>query len=54
MNPFQCRVFIIAVNRDLGDTLVFEELDEINCEETFADAAFAIKDENQSFHGIVR
>jgi hypothetical protein len=25
-------------------------LDEIDGEETFADAAFAIKDENQSFH----
>ena len=53
MKPFQCRVFIIAVNRDMGDALVFEELDEIDGEEAFADAAFAIKDENQSFHGIV-
>jgi hypothetical protein len=54
MEPFQRRIFVVTVNRDMGDTLVFEELDEINCEETFADAAFAIKDENQSFHGIVR
>jgi hypothetical protein len=28
-------------------------LDEIDGKETFADAAFAIKDENQSFHWIV-
>jgi hypothetical protein len=28
-------------------------LDEIDGEKTFADAAFAIKDENQSFHWIV-
>jgi hypothetical protein len=53
MKSFQRRVFIIAVNRDMGDALVFEELDEIDGEEAFADAAFAIKDENQSFHWIV-
>jgi hypothetical protein len=28
-------------------------LDEIDGKETFADTAFAIKDENQSFHVIV-
>jgi hypothetical protein len=28
-------------------------LDEIDGEETFANPAFAIKDENQSFHWIV-
>jgi hypothetical protein len=27
-------------------------LDEIHGEETFANAAFAIKDENQSFHWV--
>lgn len=53
MKPFQGRVLIIAVNRDMGDALVFEELNEIDGEEAFADAAFAIKDENQSFHWIV-
>ena len=53
MKPFQRRVLVVAVNRDMGDALVFEELDEIDGEETFADAAFAIKDENQSFHWIV-
>ena len=53
MKPFQRRVFVVAVNRDMGDALVFEELDEIDGEETFADAAFAIKDESQSFHWIV-
>jgi len=50
MKPFQGRVLIVAVNRDMGDALVFEELDEIDGEETFANAAFAIKDENQFFH----
>ena len=53
MKPFQGRVLVVAVNRDMGDALVFEELDEIDGKETFADAAFAIKDENQSFHWIV-
>ena len=53
MKPFQRRVLVVAVNRDMGDALVFEELDEIDGEEAFADAAFAIKDENQSFHWIV-
>ncbi len=53
MKPFQRRVLVVAVNRDMGDALVFEELDEIDGEKTFADAAFAIKDENQSFHWIV-
>ena len=28
-------------------------LDEIDGEEAFADAAFAVKDENQSFHCFV-
>jgi len=53
VKSFQRRVLVVAVNRDVGDALVFEELDEIDGEETFADAAFAIKDENQSFHWIV-
>jgi hypothetical protein len=33
-----------------ANALVFEELDEIDGEEAFADTAFAVKDENQSFH----
>jgi hypothetical protein len=37
----------------MGDAFVFEELDEIDGEEAFPDAAFAIKYENQSFHWIV-
>ena len=53
MKPFQRRIFVVAVNRDMGDALVFEELDEIDGKETFADAAFAVKDENQSFHYFV-
>jgi hypothetical protein len=28
-------------------------LDEVDGEETFADAAFAVKDENQSFHWMM-
>jgi len=43
MKPFQGRVLVVAVNRDMGDALVFEELDEIDGKETFADAAFAIR-----------
>ena len=50
MKPFQRRVLVVAVNRDMGNALVFEILDEVDGEEAFANAAFAVKDENQSFH----
>ena len=53
MKPLQRRIFVVAVNRDMDDALVFQELDIIDGEETFADAAFAVKDENQSFHCFV-
>ena len=53
MKPFQRRVLVVAVNRDVGNALVFEILDEVDGEEAFTNAAFAVKDENQSFHWIV-
>jgi predicted nuclease of restriction endonuclease-like (RecB) superfamily len=53
MKPFQRRIFVVAVNRDMDDALVFQKLDKIDGEETFAHAAFAVKNENQSFHWIV-
>ncbi len=53
MKPFQRRVLVVAVNRDMGNALVFEILDEVDGEEAFANAAFAVKDENQSFHCFV-
>ena len=34
----------------MRDALVFEELNKIDGEETFADAAFAIEDEVETFH----
>ena len=38
----------------MGDALVFEELDEVDGEETFADAAFAIEDENRVVSCVLR
>ena len=54
MKPLQRRILVVAINRDVGDALVFEELDEVDGEEAFADAAFAIEDEIESFHVVVR
>ena len=31
----------------MGDAFVFEELDEVDGKETFADTAFAVKDESR-------
>ena len=50
MKPFQRRVFIVGINRDVGDALVLEKLDEIDGEEAFADTAFAVEDEVETFH----
>src|ERR1041385_5632646 len=50
VKPLQSRILVVAINRDVGDALVFEELDEINGEEAFANAAFAIEDEVEPFH----
>jgi hypothetical protein len=53
MKPFQRRVFVVAVNRDMSNALVLEELDIIDGKETFADTPLAVKDENQSFHWVM-
>ena len=50
MKPFQRRVLVVAINRDMGDALVFEKLDEVDGEEAFADAAFAVENEVETFH----
>lgn len=50
MKPFQRRVFVVGINRDMGNALVLEELDKVHREEAFADAALAVKDENETFH----
>ena len=50
MKSFQRRVFVVAINRDVRDTLVFEKLHEVDSEETFADAAFAVENEVETFH----
>jgi hypothetical protein len=52
MKPFQGGILVVAVNRDMGNALVFEVLDKVDGEEAFANAAFAVKDEDQSFHGF--
>ena len=50
MESFQCRVFVVAINGDVRDALVFEELHEVVGEETFADAALAVENEVETFH----
>src|ERR1035437_9667376 len=50
MKPLQRRVLVVAINRDVSDAPVLEELHEVDAEETFADAAFAIEDEVETFH----
>ena len=42
MKPLQRRILVVAVNRGVSDALVFEELNEIDGEETFTDTAFAV------------
>src|ERR1019366_4622814 len=44
METLQRRVFVVGINGDVGDAVVFEELDKIDGEETFADAALAVDD----------
>ena len=43
MKPLQRRVFVVAIYRSVGDAFVFEELDEVDGEEAFADTAFAVE-----------
>ncbi len=52
MKPLQRRILVVGVNRDVRDTFVLEELDEIHSEEALADAAFAIQDQIESFHVV--
>src|SRR5439155_9817267 len=44
VKSLQSRILVVAINRDVGDALVFEELDEVDGKEAFANAAFAIED----------
>lgn len=50
MKPLQRRVLVVTINRDVRDAPVFEELHEVDGEEAFSDAAFAIEDEVETFH----
>jgi hypothetical protein len=50
MKPLQRRVLVVAINRDVSDAPVLEELHEVDGEEAFADAAFAIEDKVETFH----
>ena len=52
VKPLQRRILVVGINRDVGDALVLEELDEVDGEETFADTAFAIEDEVETFHAL--
>ena len=50
MKTLQRRVLVVRINCDVGDAFVFEELDEIDGEEAFADAALSVEDEIEAFH----
>src|SRR5438445_263940 len=50
VKALQSRILVVAINRDVGDALVFEKLDEVDGEEAFANAAFAIEDEIKPLH----
>jgi hypothetical protein len=51
MKPFEGGVFVVAVKGGMGDATVFEILHKVDGEETFANAAFAVEDEDESlFH----
>ena len=45
VKPFQRRVFVVAVTGDKGNGFIFQILNQIDGEKTFADAAFAVQDE---------
>jgi len=44
METLQCRIFVVGINGDVGDGIIFEKLNEIDGEKTFADAALAVDD----------
>jgi hypothetical protein len=44
MKAFQGGIFVVAVAGGKWNVSVFEVLDEVDGEETFADTAFAIED----------
>ena len=52
MEAIQRRVFVVAVNGDVLDALVFQILDKVDGEKAFADTAFAVEDEVETFHGF--
>ena len=55
VESLQRGILVVAVDGDMGDPFVLEELDEVDGKEAFADTAFAIEDEVESFHvfGVV-
>jgi hypothetical protein len=53
MKTFQGGIFIITVAGGERDIFVFEVLDEVDGEETFADTPLAIKDQIKAFGHII-
>ncbi len=49
MESLQCRILVIAVDRAMFDTAIFEILDEIRSEEALSDTAFAVDNEIDLF-----
>jgi hypothetical protein len=52
MEAVQRRIFVVTVNGNVLDALVFQVLDKIDGEEAFSNTAFAVKDEIETFHGF--
>ena len=50
MKTLQSGILIVAINGDVSDVPVFEILNEVDGEETFAHSALAIKDKIKPFH----
>jgi len=53
MKPLERRVFVVAVERHVRELPVFEVLDEIDGEETFAHAALAVENEHDTLFHIL-
>ena len=53
MKPLERRVFVVAVESRVRELPVFEVLDEIDGEETFAHAALAVEDEDELLFHIL-
>jgi hypothetical protein len=52
VKPFQRRILVVGINREVRNAFVLQELDEVHDEEAFPDSAFAVEDEVETFHAL--